>query len=149
VILHSLAFLGGLPSAVTTLVDVGSGAGLPGIPLAVVRPGVAVTLVETRQRRVSFLSTVVRELSLDRVAVVASRAEELGEAYVGKFDAVVMRCAGARAAVLPAATRLVRSGGVVVVSAAAGNPAPPSAERVWVRGIPPRRRQAFDVFRVD
>ncbi|MGH8970822.1 MAG: 16S rRNA (guanine(527)-N(7))-methyltransferase RsmG [Actinomycetes bacterium] len=57
--------------------DVGSGAGLPGIPLALVRPDVAITLVEPSQRRVAFLEEVLGELGLTGVSVVRSRAEDL------------------------------------------------------------------------
>lgn len=59
------------------LVDVGSGAGLPGIVLALARPDVAVTLVEPKQRATTFLAEVVTALGLgDRVTVVRARAEE-------------------------------------------------------------------------
>lgn len=68
--------------------DVGSGAGLPGIPLAIVRPDLRVTLVESLQRRTEFLELAVEELGLGgRVRVVRSRAEELRE----EFDVVVCR----------------------------------------------------------
>jgi 16S rRNA (guanine527-N7)-methyltransferase len=60
-----------------SLVDVGSGAGLPGIALALARPDLSVVLVESLQRRVGFLQEVVDRLGLDRVQVVRGRAEEL------------------------------------------------------------------------
>lgn len=59
-----------------SVVDVGSGAGLPGIPLALARPDLTVTLVESMARRTEFLTEVVAALSLDRVSVVRGRAEE-------------------------------------------------------------------------
>lgn len=63
-------------------VAVGSGAGLPGIPLALARPDVRVTLVEPLLRRANFLTEVVEELGLaDRVAVVRGRAEDHGATY--------------------------------------------------------------------
>lgn len=65
-----------------SVVDVGSGAGLPGIPLAVLRPDLRVTLLESLLRRVSFLELAVEELGLaDRVRVVRGRAEEHRESY--------------------------------------------------------------------
>ncbi|MDN5570101.1 MAG: 16S rRNA (guanine(527)-N(7))-methyltransferase RsmG [Propionibacteriaceae bacterium] len=65
-----------------SVVDVGSGAGLPGIPLALARPDVRVTLVEPLLRRANFLTEVVEELGLaDRVAVVRGRAEDHGATY--------------------------------------------------------------------
>ena len=58
------------------VVDVGSGAGLPGIPLALVRPDLTITLLEPLARRVTFLAECVDRLGLDRVTVVRGRAEE-------------------------------------------------------------------------
>ncbi|MFI9270020.1 16S rRNA (guanine(527)-N(7))-methyltransferase RsmG [Kitasatospora sp. NPDC052896] len=65
-----------------TLCDVGSGAGLPGIPVALARPDVSVTLLEPLLRRTTFLEEVVRELELSNVTVLRGRAEEM----VGKVS---------------------------------------------------------------
>lgn len=71
--------------------DIGSGAGLPGIPLAIARPDVRVTLVEPLLRRSEFLREAIAELSLD-VEVVRGRAEDkLIRAEAGDMDAVVSR----------------------------------------------------------
>ncbi len=68
------------PSA--TLLDVGSGAGLPGIPLAILRPDLKVTLLEPLLRRANFLTEAVEELGLqDTVTVVRGRAEEHRQTY--------------------------------------------------------------------
>jgi 16S rRNA (guanine527-N7)-methyltransferase len=64
-----------IPSG-ATVVDVGSGAGLPGMVLAVARPDLAVTLVEPLARRTAFLTEAVAALGLDRTTVVRARAEE-------------------------------------------------------------------------
>ncbi|MFF1794992.1 16S rRNA (guanine(527)-N(7))-methyltransferase RsmG, partial [Kitasatospora sp. NPDC058263] len=73
----------------STLCDVGSGAGLPGIPVALARPDVSVTLLEPLLRRTTFLEEVVRELGLENVTVLRGRAEEM----VGKLavDVVTAR----------------------------------------------------------
>jgi len=67
-----------LISPAASVVDVGSGAGLPGIVLAVARPDLSVILVEPLARRTAFLSEVVTALGLDRATVVRARAEECG-----------------------------------------------------------------------
>ena len=68
--------------------DVGSGAGLPGIPLAILRPDVRVTLIEPLRRRCDFLSDAVDELGIaDQVAVVRARAEE----HRGRYEVVTSR----------------------------------------------------------
>lgn len=59
-----------------TLIDVGSGAGLPGIPLAIARPDLTITLIEPLLKRSTYLSEVVDLLSLDNVTVIRGRAEE-------------------------------------------------------------------------
>ncbi|MBO1031904.1 16S rRNA (guanine(527)-N(7))-methyltransferase RsmG [Tessaracoccus sp. SD287] len=71
------ASLSGLLPHGSTVMDIGSGAGLPGIPLAVLRPDLEMVLVESLQRRATFLDLAVDELGLaDRVTVVRGRAED-------------------------------------------------------------------------
>ncbi len=80
-VLNSVAISPLLPPT-ATVVDVGSGAGLPGIPLAILRPDLRVTLLEPLQRRFNFLTLAVNELGLgDRVAVVRGRAEDHQQRY--------------------------------------------------------------------
>jgi 16S rRNA (guanine527-N7)-methyltransferase len=82
------AALGELIPEGSTVVDVGSGAGLPGIPLAILRPDLIVTLLEPLLRRSMFLMEVVDELGLgERVTVVRERAED----HQGRYDVVVAR----------------------------------------------------------
>jgi 16S rRNA (guanine527-N7)-methyltransferase len=72
-----------------TVADVGSGAGLPGIVLGVVRPDLRIVLIEPLARRTTFLDEVVDELGLDGVSVLRARAEELtGRAAADLFDPV-------------------------------------------------------------
>ncbi|HWH98913.1 MAG TPA: 16S rRNA (guanine(527)-N(7))-methyltransferase RsmG [Propionibacteriaceae bacterium] len=86
-ILNSAA-LGGLIATDNSVVDVGSGAGLPGIPLAILRPDLRMTLIEPLLRRFTFLTQTVEELGItDHVTVVRSRAEDHRQSY----DVVVAR----------------------------------------------------------
>src|SRR5688572_10076273 len=71
------------------VVDVGSGAGLPGIPLAIARPEWQVTLLDSNHKKASFLRQVVMELMLTNVAVHCGRVEELPSA--SGFDLVISR----------------------------------------------------------
>lgn len=75
--LLNCAVLGAVVPEGATVCDLGSGAGLPGLALAIARPDVRVTLVDPLLRRSSFLEEVVTDLGLDRVEVVRGRAEEL------------------------------------------------------------------------
>ena len=73
------------------IADIGSGAGLPGIPLALARPDLRVTLIEPLLRRSDFLREVIDDLGVD-ITVVRGRAEEQGvRQQVGEMDAVVSR----------------------------------------------------------
>lgn len=69
--------------------DIGSGAGLPGLVLAIARPDLQITLVEPLLRRTTFLTEVVEDLGLDHVRVARGRAEEFPERHV--FDVVTSR----------------------------------------------------------
>jgi 16S rRNA (guanine527-N7)-methyltransferase len=95
-----------------TLVDLGSGAGLPGIVLALLLPDVQVTLVERMERRAIFLDECIQELGLRNAQVCRATAEEL----VGKLDADVLTARAVapldRLAVLAAG--LVRPGGLIL-----------------------------------
>lgn len=75
-------------SPASRVCDVGSGAGLPGVVLALARPDLSITLLEPLLRRVAFLEEVVRTLTIDNVAVVRGRAEQLSGQ---SFDAVTAR----------------------------------------------------------
>ena len=60
-----------------TVIDLGSGAGFPGIPLKIICPGCKITLVDSLQKRIRFLDTVISELKLTGIRTVCSRAEDL------------------------------------------------------------------------
>lgn len=70
------AVIGELMDRDSRVVDIGSGAGLPDIPLAIARPDLDITLIEPQLRRVNYLKEIVGKLGLDNVSVVRGRAEE-------------------------------------------------------------------------
>lgn len=96
----------------SSLADIGSGAGLPGIVLAISRPDLRVTLVEPLLRRSTFLCEVIEELELDGVEVARTRAEDLPAGSI--FDAVTARAVAPLARLVPWALPLCRSGGELV-----------------------------------
>ncbi len=89
----SLTLLPFIPTNTKTLVDVGSGAGFPGIPLAITRPDIFVTLIESTGKKTQFLEHVVETLKLKNVEVVYARAEEVAkhDDYFESFDVGVAR----------------------------------------------------------
>lgn len=109
-ILNSAA-LGELVESGERIADIGSGAGLPGIPLALARPDVHVTLIEPMQRRCDFLTEVVDALGVT-VTVVRGRAEEPGVLReVGEMDVVTSRAVGSLDKLAAWSLGLLRVGG--------------------------------------
>lgn len=92
-----------------SVADIGSGAGLPGLVLAIARPDVRWTLVEPMERRVTWLTEQVDELGLENVVVLRARAEDVqrGEG----FDVVTARAVSALRTLIPLTAPLVRDGG--------------------------------------
>ena len=70
-----------------TLVDVGTGAGFPGIVLKIIYPNLKVTLIDSLQKRVNYLNEIIKELKLDNIEAIHTR----GEDYKGKFEVVTSR----------------------------------------------------------
>ena len=75
----------------TRVVDIGSGAGFPGIPLKVVLPSLEIVLVENQRKRANFLKNVIRSMQLQGLRSVHSRVEDLGDSFQNKFDFIVLR----------------------------------------------------------
>lgn len=107
--------LAGLTSG-ATLVDLGSGGGLPALPLAIARPDLAVTMVEATQKKAAFLSAVSAAMGLSNVSVRAERAEALGRGELrGAFDVVTARAVAPLVSLVPLAMPFVRPGGRVLL----------------------------------
>lgn len=114
VVRHLLDSLSTLPYVVgDEIADVGSGAGLPGIPLALARPGKRMTLVESNGKKAAFLRHVVRALSLGNVSVVQQRVEDYKPAR--GYDTVVCRAFATANAAVHLAGHLCRPGGRMVL----------------------------------
>jgi 16S rRNA (guanine527-N7)-methyltransferase len=92
-----------------TVVDIGSGAGLPGVVLAIVRPDLSITLLEPLLRRTNFLTEVVEELELTNVTVRRARAEEVVGEYAA--DVVTARAVAPLERLVGWALPLLRPGG--------------------------------------
>ena len=91
------------------LADLGTGPGLPGIPLAIAKPQLQVTLVESNGKKARFLREVVRTLGLANARVAESRAEALNEADT--YDAITARALDALAGIIEVGGHLLKPGG--------------------------------------
>ena len=146
ILLDSLLFFPLLPHEARRVLDVGSGAGVPGIPLKIVRYETAFTLLEARAKRASFLTAVVRELNLSSCKVLNARLDAMARDAEGGYDAVVMRCAGDPTSLYTEVLPLLRAGGVIV---ATGPPRPARTDvGTWrqVRGPGPNRVRHFWIY---
>ena len=92
-----------------TLADLGTGPGLPGIPLAIAKPGLRVTLVESNGKKARFLRAAVRELGLPNAEVAESRIEALDRP--GAFDAITARALATLPQILALGGHLLKPGG--------------------------------------
>jgi 16S rRNA (guanine527-N7)-methyltransferase len=119
IITHAHAFADALPDSVSSCIDLGTGAGIPGLVIAVARPTLSLTLVDRRAKRTDALVRAVRVLGVtDRVSVVCADMMYLARQpeVHHQFDAAVTRGFGPPDITLPVAASCVRSGGVVVIS---------------------------------
>ena len=116
----SLSIVSGLPDGAlspgVSLVDVGSGAGLPGIPLKIAYPGTALVLLEANGKKAAFLESLVNVLELNDVRVVRGRAEDAGhrEDLREAFDVVVSRAVAPLEVLVELTLPFCRVGGVTI-----------------------------------
>lgn len=118
-ITHACAFADALPQSVQTCVDLGSGAGVPGLVIAIARPEIQLTLVDRRSKRTDALLRAVKALGIeDRISVVCADVESFARTTDTKhhFDAACARGFGPPEFTLKWSAELVHTGGVIVVS---------------------------------
>lgn len=114
--------------------DVGSGAGLPGIPLAIATPERHWRLIEPRSKRAGFLELVVRELELDNVEVVRASAQESAQRWPRGHALSTARALASPAEAVGLLAPLTASGGTIAVFCGADTAVPEGAEE-WEKGI--------------
>jgi 16S rRNA (guanine527-N7)-methyltransferase len=115
------------------LVDVGTGAGFPGLPLKILYPAMRTTLIESVGKKAMFCEHIVRMLGLENVQVIKARAEEVGQMpeYREKYDYAVARAVAGMNVLSEYLLPLVRMGGTMLAQKGESGPAEvQSAEKV-------------------
>ncbi len=116
-VLDSLAHIQGfIPAQGLKLLDMGSGAGFPAIPIKIACPGLAVTLVESVKKKASFLRHAIRTLQLSDMEVLDIRMEELPDSRYGTYDVVTARAFADMNLALSASAVFLKAGGLAVLS---------------------------------
>jgi 16S rRNA (guanine527-N7)-methyltransferase len=115
--LDSLSLLQAYDKSATRLLDIGSGAGFPGLPLKIVRPDWHVTLLEATGKKTAFLQHMVTVLGLEGIEVVHGRAEELAhkQQYRAAFDVVTARAVSSLSTLLEYCAPYCRVGGYILL----------------------------------
>ncbi len=119
------------------VIDVGAGAGLPGIPLKIAFPGINLTLLEATVKKTKFLQHVVKRLELRDVEIASGRAEEAGLSpqYREKFDLVLSRAVASLPALVELTLPFCTVGGCVIAQ-----------KKGEIRGEVEKSRKAIDVL---
>jgi len=111
----SLLFTNNFPLDDQKLVDIGSGAGFPGLVLKIFYPELRVTLIESNSKKVNFLNLAIKTLGLKDVIVVDSRAEDYSREHKEEFDLVVSRAVAYLDIILELGAQMLKVGGYFIL----------------------------------
>jgi len=116
-VLDSLSYINGFtPAPGLRLLDMGSGAGFPALPIKIAHPELSITMVESTKKKASFLRHVIRTLKLTEIEVLDTRTEELPGSLLSAFDIVTARAFADMKSAITAGTPFLKSSGHMVLS---------------------------------
>jgi 16S rRNA (guanine527-N7)-methyltransferase len=105
------------PSLPLSVIDIGTGAGFPGVPVAIVRPNWRVTLLDSTRKKLTFVNQVLLELGIENASTVVDRAERVGHAphHRERYDLVLIRAVAAASVCAEYAIPLLKVGGTAIL----------------------------------
>jgi 16S rRNA (guanine527-N7)-methyltransferase len=116
-VLDSLSYLHGFVSVPgLRLLDMGSGAGFPALPIKIACPEISITMVDSVKKKASFLRHIIRTLKLTEISVIDTRTEELSVHSLSTFDIVTARAFAGIKSAIAAGIPLLKPGGLIVLS---------------------------------
>ena len=131
----------------TSLIDIGSGAGFPGIPLKILYPNLRLTLVDSVGKKIDFCKHIIQALNLDKVELVNARAEELGQqaSHRERYDWATARAVANLSILVEYLLPLVRVGGGILAQKGESGPAEAHAAERPARLLGGRLRQLVEL----
>jgi 16S rRNA (guanine527-N7)-methyltransferase len=116
-VIDSLSYLHGFDAAPgLRLLDMGSGAGFPALPIKIACPVISITMVDSVKKKASFLRHIIRTLKLTETSVIDTRTEELPVHFLSTFDIVTARAFADMKLAIAAGMPLLKPGGLMVLS---------------------------------
>ncbi|WP_392481276.1 16S rRNA (guanine(527)-N(7))-methyltransferase RsmG [Nostoc sp. C110] len=108
---------GNLPLASPNIIDIGTGAGFPGVPVAMTVPNCTITLLDSTQKKITFLDNILTELALTNAKTLVGRAEEIGQYYKHRmaYDIALIRAVGAVSVCAEYTLPLLKQGGLAII----------------------------------
>ncbi|MDZ8089517.1 MAG: 16S rRNA (guanine(527)-N(7))-methyltransferase RsmG [Nostoc sp. DedQUE12b] len=100
-----------------TIIDIGTGAGFPGIPVTITVPNCTITLLDSTQKKITFLDNILTELGLTNAKTLVGRAEEIGQhrQYRLAYDIALIRAVGAASVCAEYTLPLLKQGGLAII----------------------------------
>jgi len=134
--LDSLTILPFIPPGARTMIDIGTGAGFPGLPVKIARPELVMTLLDATAKKVLFLEHLISLLELQDISALQGRAEDLGREarYREQFDAAAARAVAPLPVLAEFALPLVKTGGVFIAEKGGEEDIEASAEAIKTLG---------------